>query len=73
MMLSPELDTLLKEQFLGKRIEVKMPATPTQAAYNVVGMCTFIGNNEYFPSFGLQVTVDRLPIKNVEVQNISLV
>lgn len=58
---------LLKSQFLNKRIKVMTPKG------SFAGVCKFIGNNEFFPSFGLQVTLDRTPITNVEVKNISLV
>ena len=58
---------LLKEQFLGKRILVKTKDG------NFVGLCSFIGHNEFFPSFGLQATVDRTPITNIEIKNIKLV
>lgn len=67
MTITPELKKLLEEQFLGKRISVK---TKTG---NIAGICQFIGNNEFFPSWGLQVTVSRMPLTNVEIKNISLI
>lgn len=77
MTLSTEMCELLKEQFMGKRIKVKFLTGVDKHGKNVfteiVGVCTFIGYNTYLPKFGFQVTVDRLPIRNVEIQNISLV
>lgn len=67
MTITPELKKLLEEQFLGKRISVK---TKTGT---IAGICQFIGNNEFFPSWGLQVTVSRMPLTNVEIKNISLI
>ena len=37
------------------------------------GKCDFIGYNEFFPSFGFQVTLDRTPITNVRINSIKLV
>jgi hypothetical protein len=58
---------ILKQQFLGKKLSVKTKKG------NFVGNCTFIGYNEYIPSFGLQLTLDRTPITNVEIKDIKLV
>lgn len=63
----------LQDKFLGKRIRV-----PWNSAYSyrdsdtVTGICTFIGINEHFPSWNLQVTVDRLPLTNVDHTKIEL-
>jgi hypothetical protein len=57
---------LLKEKFYGKRIFVDTP----KGSY--AGMCTFIGYNEFFPSWGFQVTIDRTPITNVDPKKIGL-
>ena len=58
---------ILKDQFLGKKLSIKT------IKGNFVGKCTFIGPNEFFPSFGLQITLDRTPVTNVEIKNIKLV
>ena len=57
---------VLKEQFLGKRVSIGTPKG------KFAGVCNFIGHNEFFPSFGLQVTIDRTPVTNVEIKNIKL-
>ena len=57
----------LQEQFLGKRISVEND----KGRY--IGTCQFIGPNEFFPSFGLQVTIDRTPITNVKIKSVHLV
>lgn len=67
MEITPEMQQILQDQFLGKRIQVW-----TKESGTIVGVCTFIGNNKYLSGFGLQVTIDRLPIRNVELKNIIL-
>ena len=57
----------LQEQFLGKRISVEN----NEGRY--IGTCQFIGPNKFFPSFELQVTIDRTPVTNVKIKSIYLV
>ena len=57
---------ILQEQFLGKRVSVDTPKG------KFAGVCNFIGHNEFFPSFGLQITLDRTPVTNIEIRNIKL-
>ena len=57
----------LNTKFLNKRILVIDSTGKT-----IGGKCTFIGFNSFFPSWGLQVTVDRMPISNVNPKNIKL-
>lgn len=52
---------------IGKRVSVKMADKSV-----VCGVLQFAGNNENFPSWGLQLTIDRMPITNVDVNNIEL-
>jgi hypothetical protein len=73
-------DKLIKElqdKFLGKRISVpwvnKTGFGIVIDGEVVVGVCQFIGPNPTFPSFGLQVTIDRMPIRNVDYKKIKLV
>lgn len=73
-------DKLIKElqdKFLGKRIRVPYTNTTgygTKTANDsVVGLCQFIGPNPNFPTWGLQVTLDRMPITNVDYKKIELV
>ena len=66
MTITPEIKKMLEDQFLGKRVMVKTKIG------KIGGICQFIGNNEYIPSFGLQVTVSRMPITNVEIKDITL-
>ena len=58
---------ILNQEFLGKRILVQTKKG------NFAGVCKFIGHNEFFPSWELQVTIDRTPVTNVEIKNIGLV
>jgi hypothetical protein len=61
-----EIIDQLREQFLGKRIIVHGDGG------RFVGVCNFLGHNEFFPSWGLQVTLDRMPVTNVEIKKIEL-
>lgn len=56
----------LNDRFLGKRILVE------NNEGRFAGYCTFIGNNEFFPSYELQVTIDRTPVTNVRINSIRL-
>ena len=62
-------ETIIKElndRFPGKRISVE------NNKGKWVGNSTFIGNNEHFPSFELQVTLDRTPVTNIKINLIKL-
>lgn len=37
-----------------------------------VGMCNFVGLNPFILSWGLQVTINRTPINNVQIKDIML-
>lgn len=57
----------LKSDLIGKRVEI------TKKNVNVVGICNFIGYNEFLSSWNLQVTINRLPIDNVELTDIKVI
>jgi hypothetical protein len=66
----------LKSRFLGKRIRV--PDTNKYTGFgieggHIEGICEFIGINPNIPSWGLQVTIGRLPITDVKINSISLI
>ena len=67
----------LQDKFLGKRIRVpwenKTGFGIKRPDDCVVGICEFIGPNPTFPSWGLQVTIGRMPITNVDYKKIELV
>lgn len=67
MTITPDVKKMLEDKFLGKRVMVKTKIG------KIGGVCQFIGNNEYIPSFGLQITVDRMPITNIKIQDITLI
>ena len=54
------------QQLLGKRVLVK---TKTG---EVGGILQFLGYNPNFPSWGLQATVDRMPIQHVSLSSIKV-
>ena len=54
------------QQLLGKRVLVK---TKTG---EVGGIMEFLGYNNWFPSWGLQITIGRLPIQNISLSDIKV-
>ena len=58
----------LKDKFLNQRISV-IDSKGTKW----VGECSFIGYNEFFPSFNFQVTIDRTPVPNVIINSIHII
>lgn len=56
----------LQDVYLNKKIKI---STPKQ---QYVGVCNFIGYNSFLPDWGLQVTMDRFPITNLELYQIEL-
>jgi len=77
MRLNDEQLKALQDKFLGKK--VKVPWTNT-SGYGIkrendyiIGKCEFIGYNPFFPSFGLQITIDRMPIRDIDHRKLELV
>ena len=64
---------LIQEQLVGKRIRLKgfknIGPFPDS---DIVGKCDSIGYNPHFASFGLQITIDRMPCTNIKLSQISL-
>jgi hypothetical protein len=56
----------LKDKFIGKYISV------IGDGGRFVGTCDFLGYS-HFESWGLQVTIDRMPVSNVKIKSIHLV
>jgi hypothetical protein len=73
--MTKELEKQLQDKFLGKRIRIPW-VNPSGMGTNqdtITGICNFIGINENFPTFGLQVTIERTPIRDVDHTKIQLV
>lgn len=66
-MITPEQIEGMRKEFLGKRIVFK-----TQNGKRWVGKCTFLGYNDCLPSWGFQITIDRLPLPHVVPDTIKL-
>jgi histidyl-tRNA synthetase len=56
----------LSDTFLGKKVEV------IGDGGRYVGVVDFIGYNQFLPSYGFQVTLDRMPVSNVNPNSIKL-
>lgn len=64
----------LNDKYLGKRISVPWQRKGFGSDIDrVTGICDFIGYNDYFPEWGLQVTINRMPITNVNPETIKLI
>lgn len=66
----------LQEKYLGKKISVPYKGHPMcKNMYEdarIGGICDFIGINEHIPEWGLQVTIGRMPLSNVDPLTIKL-
>lgn len=64
---------MIQEQLVGKRVRLKghknIGPFPDS---DIVGKCDSIGYNPHFPSFGLQITIDRTPCTNIKLSQISI-
>lgn len=69
-------DKELQGKYLGKRIRVPYKY-PNGRVYDnptfVAGICKFIGHNPHLPSWELQITIERMPIPNVDEKTIELI
>lgn len=68
--------TVLEEQFLDKRVTIKVPARDdfgnlTNRLTEVSGVCKFIGKNELI-GWELQVTINRTPFEVKHITHITL-
>ena len=63
----------IRSELIGKRVRLKVHKNigPFPDS-DIVGKCDFIGYNPHFPSFGLQITIDRMPCTNINLSQISL-
>lgn len=62
----------LRQKFMGKRVRIKNYKFVYGDVSDVVGVVTFLGYNRFFPSWNLQVTVNRLPLQNISLDQIEL-
>lgn len=67
-MIQQEQIEKMREQFMGKRISVE-----TEKGEKWVGTCQFLGYNDYLPSWGFQVTLDRTPVQHVKPKTIRII
>ena len=70
--------TTLSDIFVGKKVNVKIPARDNfgkkipNKFVTITGICTFIGKNEWL-GYELHTVVDRLPIELKHINDIQLV
>ena len=72
--LTPQQIKELQDKFLGKRISVpyKGPYKKSNGE-RIGGICEYLDYNPWFPTWGLQVTISRMPIQNVDYTEIKLI
>jgi hypothetical protein len=76
--LDSETIKVMQQMLLGKRVKVtgcKSKNIMPDGTFNlgdVIGECTFFGYNQHFPEFGLQITVDRMPLFNINILQVNL-
>lgn len=72
--LTPQQIKQLQDKFLGKRISVPYNGPYKRGNDDIVaGVCEYLNYNPNFPSWGLQVTIGRMPIQNVDHTKIKLI
>lgn len=65
----------LERMYLNKQVTVQIPPHPSgigSPTNKIAGICMFIGYNHFLPEWDLQITVDRHPVNNIELSQISL-
>lgn len=76
--MNTELESILKDQFLNKKISVFIQDRDNYGKLipnkyvTCVGQCTFIGSNPYL-NWDLQVTIDGMPVRVRHVNDLALV
>jgi hypothetical protein len=56
-----------QEEFMGKKIQFT-----DEKGERFVGTCQYLDYNPIFPTWNLQITIDRMPVKNVKLSTIKL-
>ena len=64
---------IIQEQLVGKRVRLKGYTNigPFPKS-DIAGICDSIGYNPYFPSFSLQITINRMPCTNIQLSQITI-
>ena len=62
-----ETITDLREQILNKRVKIQL----NDGSF-LCGICEFFGYNKLLPSYGLQITINRTPVTNINLKNIEI-
>jgi len=65
-------DQELQDKYLGKKIQIPWKHPLGFEPNTLVGICEYIGHNPKFPSWGLQITIGRLPVQHVDFNQIKL-
>jgi len=64
---------IIQEQLVGKRVRLTGHKNIGPFPHSdIVGVCDSIAYNPHFPSFGLQIAINRMPCTNIKLSQISL-
>lgn len=62
----------LQDKYQNKTVVLSGVSYQGRDLGNVRGTCDFIGYNKHFPSFDLQITINRTPYTNIDLKNLKL-
>ena len=77
MRLNDEQLKELQDKFLGKQVKVPWVNTTGYGIIReddyVMGKCEYLDYNPFFPNRGLQITINRMPITDIDYKKIELI
>lgn len=68
-------DKELQDRYLGQKVRIPFhhPMGVGSDNKTITGICKFIGHNPHLPSWGLQLTIGRTPVPNVDETTIEII
>lgn len=63
-----EVLSSMRESLIGSKVKCV-----TESGSKHQGICTFFGYNKFFPSWGIQLTLDNFPVTNVKLNTIEII
>lgn len=63
----------LREQLIGKTVSVTGQRYRGRDIGVIIGTCEYFGYNEVLEDWGLQITIDRMPLSNVSISQINII
>lgn len=66
MMMPTDNEKRFLERFLGKRVSL------VHKGKIICGELTFLGLNEFLPSWNIQATIGRMPIRDIDITKLKV-